>query len=111
MCKPEASNAEQGEKVCHQGWRFTLHSQGMDAYTELLSEEGKAAIPTDPDSPASPELLPSYRCWDLYHIECVGLERPPSNKSNGIVTIALYSHNNCCICFRPNHLTWIFVIP
>ena len=52
---------EQGEKVCHQGWRFTLHSQGMDAYTELLSEEGKAAIPTDPDSPASPELLPSYR--------------------------------------------------
>ena len=61
MCKPEASNAEQGEKVCHQGWRFTLHSQGMDAYTELLSEEGKAAIPTDPDSPASPELLPSYR--------------------------------------------------
>ena len=27
-------------------------------------------------------------------MECVGLERPPSNKSNGIVTIALYSHNN-----------------
>ena len=24
-------------------------------------------------------------------MECVGLERPPSNKSNGIVTIALYS--------------------
>ena len=60
MCKPEASNAEQGEKVCHQGWRFTLHSQGMDAYTELLSEEGKAAISTDPDSPASPELATSF---------------------------------------------------
>ena len=40
---------------------MATHSQGMDAYTELLSEEGKAAIPTDPDSPASPELLPSYR--------------------------------------------------
>ena len=56
-------------------------------------------------------LIGIDKCWDLYHMECVGLERPPSNKSNGIVTIALYSHNNCCICFRPTHLTWIFVIP
>ena len=37
MCKPEASNAEQGEEVCHQGWRFTLLSQGM--------EEGNVAFP------------------------------------------------------------------
>ena len=67
----------------------------MDAYTELLSEEGKAAIPTDPDSPASPELLPSYRDRQVLGlVVCIGLERPPSNKSNGIVTIALYSHNN-----------------
>ena len=33
MCNPEASNAEQSEEVCHQRWRFTLHRQGMDAYT------------------------------------------------------------------------------
>ena len=28
QCKPEASNAEQSEEVCYQGWRFTLHIQG-----------------------------------------------------------------------------------
>ena len=36
MCKPEARNVEQSEEVCHQGWRFTLLSQGM--------EEGNVAI-------------------------------------------------------------------
>ena len=30
--KPEASNAEQSEEVCYQIWRFTSHSQGMNAY-------------------------------------------------------------------------------
>ena len=60
---------------------------GVLHYTALLSEEGKAAIP----------IGMIDKCWDLYHMECVGLERPPSNKSNGIVTIALYSHNNCML--------------
>ena len=40
--------------------KFSI-KDGILHYTELLSEEGKAAIPTDPDSPASRELLPSYR--------------------------------------------------
>ena len=29
MCKPQVSNAEQSEEVCHKRWGFTLHSQGM----------------------------------------------------------------------------------
>jgi len=32
----ETSNAKQSEDVCHERWRFTLHSQGMNAYTILI---------------------------------------------------------------------------
>ena len=43
-------------------------------------------------------LLGIDKCWDLYHMECVGLERPPPKQ--GIVTIAIYSHNSKMVFFQ-----------
>ena len=48
QCKPEASNAEPSEEVCHQGWRFTLHIQG---WTQAVDYRGISAAENNPGLP------------------------------------------------------------
>ena len=48
QCQPETNNAEQIEEVCHQGWRFTLHSQGWTQavdYRDISAAENNPGLP------------------------------------------------------------------
>ena len=77
MRKPQVSKVEQSE---------VLHYR-------MISEKGKKPLPLI--TRTAPQLL-SCEVLGLVWQECKGLKDHYPSKSNGIVTMPQYSHNNCC---------------